>query len=165
MLDRLSSCSASFPKSRTSIKVKSAQLPARFVVGLHYQTQCIIISEKMDEVSQNYFCKTAIYTQNFHYKGRGGNKGKSKREKERVSLFLKNKKYSWRLLRIHLYEIFRATMLVFMKHILSKGNRFGSAGKQETTQMTKMQSIASKFLQLKLILSVPHCKYLCFPVV
>lgn len=73
MLDRLSSCSASFPKSRTSIKVNSAQLPVHFVVGLHFQTQRIIISgEKMGGVSQNYFCKTAIYTQNFHYKGKGG---------------------------------------------------------------------------------------------
>lgn len=75
MLDRLSSCSASFPKSRTSIKVKSAQLPVHFVVGLHFQTQCIIISEKkMDGVSQNYFCKTINYTQNFHYKEREGKK-------------------------------------------------------------------------------------------
>lgn len=97
MIDRLSSCSVNCPKSRTSIKVKRAQLPVDFVVGLHFQTQCIIMSEKMDGVSQNYFCKTANYTQNFHYKEGEGGKGKKYFGKE----------YSIRLLRIQLYKILR----------------------------------------------------------
>lgn len=56
-------------------------------------------------------------------------------------------------------------MLAFMKCILSKQNRFWSAGKTQGKQMAKIQNIGSKFLQLKLILSVPHCKYLCFPTI
>lgn len=164
MLDRLSSCSASFPKCRTNIKVESAQLPVRFVVGLHFQAQCIIISEKMDGVSQNYFCKTAIYTRNFHYKERGEKWDSVGGRRTGSPYFWRIKKYSRWLVRIHLWD-FRLTMLVFMKYILSKENRPASAGKPQMKQMAKMQSMGSKLFQLKLILSVPHSEYLSFPAV
>jgi len=62
MLDRLSSRSVSFPNSRTSTKVKSAQLPVHFVLGLYFQTQCVITSEQMEGVIQNCFCKAVNYT-------------------------------------------------------------------------------------------------------
>lgn len=52
-----------------------------------------------------------------------------------------------------------------MKYILSKENRPASAGKPQMKQMAKMQSMGSKFFQLKLILSVPHSEYLSFPAV
>lgn len=105
MSGRLSSRSVSFPKSRTSIKVESAQLPVHFVVGLSFQTQCIIVSEKMGGVSQNYFCKTVNYTQNSHHKEGGTKKGKIREKITSSPCF--GKEYSTRFLRIQLDKILR----------------------------------------------------------